>query len=76
MSVQDMEADCDVRVDRLMNSDNDKYSILRMPKTVEKRIGESLSVNAMDKVDQFRVIGNCSSQNSSGIKVGSVYPCR
>ena len=41
LSVQDMEADCDVRVDRLMNSDNDKYSILRMPKTVEKRIGES-----------------------------------
>ena len=39
-------------------------------------IGRSLSVNAMDKVDQFRVVGNCSSQNSSGIKGGSVYPYR
>ena len=30
----------------------------------------------MDKVNQFGVIINCISENSSGIKMGSVYHCR
>ena len=76
LSVQDRRSECDVRLYMLMNSYKDKSSILYMQKTVWKRLGSILSINAMDKVDQFRVIGNCSSQNSSGIKVGSVYPCR
>ena len=45
-------------------------------KKVRKCLGGSFSVNSMDKVEQFLVIGNCSSQNSSGIKGGYVYPYR
>ena len=47
-----------------------------MPKTVQKGLGSSLSTNAMDKAKQFCVIINYSSENYSGIKVGSVYHCR
>ena len=74
--VQDGRADCDFIVDRLPKSDNIKSSTLYMPKTVWKGLGSRLSVNAMDKVNQFCVMSNCSSENSSVIKVGSVYHYR
>jgi len=73
--VQDGRAECDFTVGRLPNLDNSKYSSLCMPKTVRKGLGSSLSVNAMEKVNQFCLISNCSSENTSRIKVGSMYPC-
>ena len=60
----------------LTNSDDSKYSIMCIPKIVRKELESSLSINSMDKVKQFCVISNCSSENSSGPKVGSVYHCR
>ena len=74
--MQDGREVCDFFADRLPNSGKIKYSSLCMPKSVRKGLGSSLYVNAMDKVNQFCVIRNCSSKNSSGIKVGSVYHCR
>ena len=60
-------------MDRLTNSDNRKSSSLCIPKIVRKGLGGSLSVNAMDKVKQSRVISNFRSEILSLIKVGSVY---
>ena len=74
--LQDGRAERDFIVDRLLNSDKNKYSGLCISKTVRKGLGVSLSVNAMDKVKKFFVISNCSNENLSVIKVGSVYHCR
>ena len=74
--MQDGRTECDFIVDRLTNSENIKYSSLCIPKTAQKGLGSSLYVNTMDKVKQFCVISNCSSKNSYGIKVGSMYHCR
>ena len=75
-STQNERSDSDVIVDRLLNSHCIKPSCLCMTKTVSKDLGSSLSVNVMDKLNQFRVIANCNSDNLSVIKVVSVYPCR
>ena len=74
--VQDEREECGFIVDRLPKSDNRKSSSLCIPKPVRKGMGCSLSVNSMDKVKHFCVISNCSSENSSVIKVGYVYHFR
>ena len=74
--VQDGRSECDFIVDIFPNSDNSKYSILCMTKTVRKGIDRSLFVNSMEKVKQFFVISNYSIENYSGIKVVSLYHCR
>ena len=70
--VQDGRAECNLILDRLTNSDNMKSSRLCMPKKVRKGLGRSLYVNSTEKVNHFCVISTRSSENSSGIKVGSV----
>ena len=74
--VQGGRVEFDFIVDRLTKSDNRKSSILYMPKTVCKWMGGSLSVNSMDRLKQFCVINNCSSEILSVIKMVSVYHCR
>ena len=74
--VRDGRAECDFIVDRIRNSDNSKSSSLCMPKTVQEGMGSRFSVNSTDKVKQFCVTSNCSSENSSGIKVGYVHHCK
>ena len=71
--LQDGRVERDFIVDRLPNSDDKKYSSMCMLKTVQKGLGNSLSVNTIGKVNQFFVISNCSSENMSRIKVGYVY---
>ena len=63
------------RVNRLLESDHRKASILFMLKTVWKGLGDSLSVNAMDKVEPFQVTIHCNSGNLSMMHAGSLYSC-
>ena len=74
--VQDGRAECDFIVERLSKSDNRKSSGMRSTKTVRKGLMSRLSINTMDKVKQFFVISKCSSENSSGVKLVSVYHFR
>ena len=68
--------ECNDRVNRLTKSDYGKSTSLRTLKKSWKGLRNGFSIYIMDKVDQFRVTGNCISDKLSIIKAGSMYPCR
>ena len=75
-SVQYMRLERNDKVNGLPNLDYGKLASMRMLKTYWKGLRTGFSVYGMDRVEQFRVSGNCISDRLSIIKAGSVYLCR
>ena len=76
LPVQYRKVERNDKVNRQPNLYYGKPAILRILKPLWKFIMIGLSVYGMDKVDKFRVTGNCISEKLSIIKAGSVYPFR